>query len=71
MKGQCRWTEQQVPGRRPAGQHGWIRGGGGMGRWEGLALQAAELGFILRVLGLPEGVRQATVRRGGRDTSGL
>lgn len=51
MKGQCRWTEQQAPCRRPAGQHGRIRGRG-EGRGEGWALQAAELGFILRALGL-------------------
>lgn len=38
-------------------------------RWEDLVWQAAEPGFILRVLGLPEGVRQAMAWRGDRDTT--
>lgn len=40
-----------------------------MGRWEGLVWQAAELGFILRMLGPPEGVMQAIAWRGDRDTT--
>lgn len=73
IKGHCSPTEQQVPGRRPVkAQHCSLassEAAGVAGRWEGLALQVAGLGFILRMLWLLEGVRQAMVGRGGRDTS--
>lgn len=72
MKGHCSPMEQQVPGRRPVKAQrcsmASSEAAGAEGRWEGLALQAAGLGFILRMLWLLEGVRQAMVGRGDRET---